>query len=47
MLLDRLQRPEEVAGVIAFCLSPAGDYITGTTIIADGGWNLVGPFPAI
>jgi citronellol/citronellal dehydrogenase len=47
MLLKRLQSPEEVAGVIAFCLSPAGDYITGTTLIADGGWNLVGPFPAM
>jgi NAD(P)-dependent dehydrogenase (short-subunit alcohol dehydrogenase family) len=47
MLLKRLQTPEEVAGVIAFCLSPAGDYITGTTLIADGGWNLVGPFPAM
>jgi citronellol/citronellal dehydrogenase len=47
MLLKRLQRPEEVAGVIAFCLSPAGDYITGTTIVADGGWNLVGPFPSM
>lgn len=39
----RLQEPEEVAGVIAFLLSPAGDYITGTTIVADGGWNLAGP----
>ena len=39
----RLQQPEEVAGVIAFLLSPAGDYITGTTIVADGGWNLAGP----
>ena len=47
MLLKRLQAPEEVAGVIAFCLSPAGDYITGTTLIADGGWNLVGPFPSM
>jgi citronellol/citronellal dehydrogenase len=47
MLLDRLQRPEEVAEVIAFLLSAGGDYITGTTIIADGGWNLVGPFPAL
>jgi citronellol/citronellal dehydrogenase len=47
MLLKRLQTPEEVAGVIAFCLSPAGDYITGTTIAADGGWDLVGPFPAM
>ncbi|MFM8394345.1 MAG: SDR family oxidoreductase, partial [Acidobacteriota bacterium] len=41
MLLKRLQTPDEVAGVIAFCLSPAGDYITGTTIAADGGWDLV------
>jgi citronellol/citronellal dehydrogenase len=47
MLLDRLQRPEEVAEVIAFMLSPGGDYITGTTVIADGGWNLVGPFPSL
>jgi citronellol/citronellal dehydrogenase len=47
MLLNRLQRPEEVASIIAFCLSPAGDYITGTTLIADGGWDLVGPFPAL
>ena len=39
----RLQQAEEVAGVIAFLLSPAGDYITGTTIVADGGWNLAGP----
>ena len=47
MLLKRLQQPEEVAATIAFCLSPAGDYITGTTLVADGGWNLVGPFPAM
>jgi NAD(P)-dependent dehydrogenase (short-subunit alcohol dehydrogenase family) len=36
-----------VAEVIAFMLSPGGDYITGTTVIADGGWNLVGPFPSL
>jgi citronellol/citronellal dehydrogenase len=47
MPLGRLQQPEEVAAVIAFCLSPAGDYITGTTISADGGWDLVGPFPSL
>jgi citronellol/citronellal dehydrogenase len=46
MLLRRLQTPEEVAAMIAFCVSPAGDYITGTTITADGGWDLIGPFPA-
>ena len=38
-----LQTPEEVAAVIAFFLSPGGDYVTGTTIVADGGWNLAGP----
>jgi len=32
-----------VASVIAFFLSPGGDYVTGATIVADGGWNLVGP----
>ncbi|MBI1350684.1 MAG: SDR family oxidoreductase [Actinomycetales bacterium] len=46
MLQRQLQAPEEVAAVIAFCLSPAGDCITGTTITADGGWDLVGPYPA-
>lgn len=35
--LKRMQTPEEVAELIAFCLSPAGDYITGVTIVADGG----------
>lgn len=39
----RMQTPEDVAAVIAFFLSPGGDYVTGTTIIADGGWNLAGP----
>jgi citronellol/citronellal dehydrogenase len=42
--LRRLQEPDEVATLIAFLLSPAGDYITGTTIVADGGWNLAGPY---
>ncbi|MHB1212952.1 MAG: SDR family oxidoreductase [Candidatus Nanopelagicales bacterium] len=40
----RLQTPEDVAAVVAFLLSPAGDYVTGQTIIADGGWDLVGPY---
>ena len=43
--LGRLQKPEEVAAVIAFLMSPAGDYITGTTLVADGGIDLAGPAP--
>lgn len=42
--LGRLQTPDDVAAVIAFLLSPGGDYITGQTIIADGGWDIVGPY---
>lgn len=43
--LSRLQRPAEVAALIAFLMSPAGDYITGTTLVADGGIDLAGPAP--
>ena len=35
--LGRLGRPEEVAEVIAFLASDGGSYITGTTIVVDGG----------
>ena len=41
--LGRLGTPEEVASVIAFLASPGGRYITGTTIVVDGGvdaWGL-------
>lgn len=41
----RLQRPEEVADLVAFVASPAGDYITGTTLVADGGLNVSAPSP--
>jgi NAD(P)-dependent dehydrogenase (short-subunit alcohol dehydrogenase family) len=39
-------RPEEVAQLVAFLVSPAGDYMTGTTLILDGGEHLIGPVPA-
>jgi citronellol/citronellal dehydrogenase len=46
--LGRLGRPEDVASVIAFLASPAAAYITGTTVVVDGGadaWGLAEPPP--
>lgn len=39
--LKRLGKPEDVAGVAAFLASSDSDYITGTTVLIDGGllWN--------
>lgn len=41
--LARLQTADEVAATIAFVASPAGAYITGTTLTADGGLDVAGP----
>ena len=41
--LRRLQRPEEVADLVDFLAAPTGDYITGTTVVMDGGLDVVGP----
>ncbi|MEN3223242.1 SDR family NAD(P)-dependent oxidoreductase [Mycolicibacterium porcinum] len=46
--LGRLGTAEEVSGVIAFLASPAGRYVTGTTIVIDGGadaWGAGHPAP--
>jgi citronellol/citronellal dehydrogenase len=46
--LGRLGRPEDVAGLIAFLASAGGAYITGTTIVVDGGadaWGMAEPPP--
>lgn len=34
----RLQQPE-IAALVAFLISPASNYITGQTLVADGGWD--------
>jgi len=39
--LGRIETAEDVAGVVAFLVSPEGAYITGQTIVVDGGIALV------
>jgi citronellol/citronellal dehydrogenase len=46
--LGRLGRPQEVAALIAFLATAGGAYVTGTTIVVDGGvdaWGLAEPPP--
>jgi citronellol/citronellal dehydrogenase len=46
--LGRLGRPEEVADVIAFLATEGGAYVTGTSVVVDGGldaWGLGTPPP--
>ena len=48
--LGRLGRPEDVASMIAFLASPGGAYVTGTTIVVDGGadaWGIGEPPPTV
>lgn len=43
MPVGRLQTADDVAGLAGFLLSPGGDYITGATIVADGGFENLYP----
>jgi citronellol/citronellal dehydrogenase len=48
--LGRLGRPEEVGALVAFLASAGGAYVSGTTIVVDGGvdaWGLAEPPPPV
>ena len=38
--LGRVGRPDDIASVVLFLCSPEASYITGHTLVADGGWLL-------
>jgi 3-oxoacyl-[acyl-carrier protein] reductase len=35
--IQRVQRPEDLVGAIIFFASPESDFITGQTLVVDGG----------
>ena len=37
--MGRVAEPEEIAGVVVFLASPASDFVTGHTLLVDGGWT--------
>ncbi len=41
--LRRLAQPEDIASVVRFLLSDEAAYVTGTSIVVDGGMTAVGP----
>jgi len=40
--LGRLGEPDDIAGVAVLLAGPAGAWITGQTIVIDGGWSVFG-----
>lgn len=39
--MGRLANPEEIASSILFLLSDESSYITGTSLVVDGGWTII------
>jgi NAD(P)-dependent dehydrogenase (short-subunit alcohol dehydrogenase family) len=40
-MLGRWAKPEEIGSVVAFLVSDAASYITGSTLFIDGGWTAI------
>ena len=36
--LGRIAEPEEIAAAVVWLCSPQASYITGSVLVADGGW---------
>jgi NAD(P)-dependent dehydrogenase (short-subunit alcohol dehydrogenase family) len=43
--LGRYGSIDEVASAVLYLVSPAGSYVTGSTLLIDGGTSLIGPGP--
>jgi NAD(P)-dependent dehydrogenase (short-subunit alcohol dehydrogenase family) len=39
--LKRMAKPEDIAGVVLFLASDLALYVTGATVMVDGGWTAV------